>query len=95
MGDKIPDMVRRERSIKKAQEVLLNSNISSLPVNVNTFFETYKIYLVDYDTAICHCNGFDPFKFKNNDNCLAATYLMSGKYLTIYKDDIQPYGRLV
>lgn len=95
MGDCLPKVVRRERSIKKAQEVLLENNITSLPVDVELLFNKYGYTLVDYATAIEHCGGIDPFKFKDIDDCLASTYLMNNRYLTVYKIDIKPYGRFV
>ncbi|CCJ32984.1 ImmA/IrrE family metallo-endopeptidase [Caloramator australicus] len=95
MGDCLPKIVKRERSIKKAQEILLENNINSLPVNIELLFNKYGYTLVDYATAIEYCGGVDPFKFKDIDDCLASTYLSNNRYLTIYKNDIKPYGRFV
>jgi len=95
MGDCLPKIVRRERSIKKAQEVLLENNITSLPVDVESLFKNYGYVLIDYSTAEEHCNRIDPFGFKYINDCLASTYLLNNRYLTVYKNDIKPYGRLV
>ncbi|WP_179122259.1 ImmA/IrrE family metallo-endopeptidase [Caloramator quimbayensis] len=91
----MPQHVRRERSIQTAQRILLENNISSLPVDIKSLFKKYGYFLVDYSTAEKYCSKNDPLKFKNAEDCLAATYLMNNKYLTVYKENIRPYGRLV
>jgi Zn-dependent peptidase ImmA (M78 family) len=60
---------------------------------MNPMFFSYV--LIDYSTAENYCNCIDPLGFKNADDCLASTYLLNNKYLTVYKNDIKPYGRLV
>lgn len=95
MGVYFPEYVRRERSIIAAQRILLENNISSLPVDIKSLFKKYGYFLVDYSTAEKYCNKTDPLGFKNIDDCLASTYLMNNKYLTVYKENIRPCGRLV
>jgi Zn-dependent peptidase ImmA (M78 family) len=96
MAKKIPLYSRRDYAKKMAKEFLLNSQITSLPIDPIAVCKQHGLTIKSVAEAEKTVNEFDPFEIRTNPDCDAKTYLTSeGKYLIVYDETVLSEGRII
>ncbi|NLZ53729.1 MAG: ImmA/IrrE family metallo-endopeptidase, partial [Thermoanaerobacteraceae bacterium] len=96
MAKKIPLYPRRDYAKKLAKEFLLQSKITSLPIDPIAVCKQHGFTVKSVLEAENTINEFDPFEIRVNPNCDAKTYLTSeGKYLIVYDEAVFSEGRII
>lgn len=91
----IPKIARKERSIRLARKLIIDSGINWLPVNPFELYEMHGWILLSWGEARELLNDDDPLRLKKS-RAEARTSIIRGSndYITVYDETIEPFQRI-
>ncbi len=92
--EKLPSQARKARTIIKARQFILHSELVQLPVDPCSLYETYGWHLHSWDEARDIMGVADPFYIKASRAEARTVTTPCNDFFTIYDSTVVPHARI-